>query len=91
MSDDIEMCRRAAFRLLSVRMGYVMRHIDLTKMANHELDKDVESGMMAGHTEDDKFQDVKIMGAIVHPLFQSRISMVAACNGRVYPYTQTEE
>ena len=34
--------------------------------------------MMAGLTDSNKLQDVKIMGAIVHPLFQSKIRMVAA-------------
>ena len=59
-------------------MVYVKRHIDLTKTANHELDKNVDFGMMAGFTDADKLQDVKIMGAIVHPLFQIKLRMVAA-------------
>ena len=36
-------------------MGYVKRHIDIMKMANHEIDKYFDSGMMAGITDDDKF------------------------------------
>ena len=59
-------------------MGYFKRHIDLTKTSNHEPDKDVDPRMMAGITDDDKLQDVKIMGAIFHPLFQSKLRMVAA-------------
>ena len=59
-------------------MVHIKRHIDLTKMANHELDKYVDSEMMSGLTDDDKLQDVKIMGAIFHPLFQSKLRMVAA-------------
>ena len=58
-------------------MGYVKRHIDIMKTANHELDKDVDSGIMSGLTGDDKLQDVKIIGAIVHPLFQRNLRMVA--------------
>ena len=77
MSENIEVCHRDTFRLLSVQMGYVKRHIDLTKTANHELEKDVEYGIMDGLTDGNKLQDIKIMGAIVHTLFQSNISMVA--------------
>ena len=78
MSDNIEVCRCADFRLLIFHMGYVKRHIDLAKTSNHELEKYVESRMMDGLTDDDKFQDVRIMGAIVHPIFQSKLRMVAA-------------
>ena len=44
--------------------------------------KYVDSGIMDELTDDDKLQDVKIMGAIVHPRFQSKIRMVDAglCN-----------
>ena len=78
MSNYIEVCLRATFVLLIVRMGYVKIHIDLTKMENYELDKDVGSGMMSRRTEDNKLEDLKIMHAIVHPLFQSNFSMVAS-------------
>ena len=47
-------------------------------MENHELDKDFDCVIMAGLADDDKLQDVKIMGAIVHPLFQIKLRMVAA-------------
>ena len=60
-------------------MGYVKRQIDITKTENHEHDKDVDSGMIAVLTYDDKFQYIKIMGPIVHPLFQRKISMVDSC------------
>ena len=33
---------------------------------------------MAGLTDDDKLKDVKIMGAIVYPLFQIKLRMVAS-------------
>ena len=59
-------------------MGYVKRHVDLTKTENHELDKNVDFGMMSGLTDDDKLQDVIIMGDIFDQLFQSKIRMVAA-------------
>ena len=36
-------------------MDHVKRHTDITKTANLELDKDVDSGMMAGLTDEDKF------------------------------------
>ena len=77
MSDKNEVCCRAAFGLLSVRMVYVQRHIDLTKTANHEFDKYVDSEMMDGLTDDNKFQDVRIKGAIVRPLSQSNHRMVS--------------
>ena len=32
ISDDIEVCRPAAFRLLSVRISYVKIHVDLQKI-----------------------------------------------------------
>ena len=35
-------------------MGYDKRHINLTKTLNNELEKDVDSGMMAGFPDDDK-------------------------------------
>ena len=54
ISDNIEVFRRAAFRLLSVRISYDKRHVDLTKTTYHELDNDVDSGMMAGITDEDK-------------------------------------
>ena len=54
ISDDIEVCRHADFRILSVRISYVKRHADLTKTTYHELDNDVDSGMMAGLTDEDK-------------------------------------
>ena len=53
MSDYTEVCRCADFRLLSVWMAYINRHINLTRMTNHELEKYVDSGMMAGLTEGD--------------------------------------
>ena len=59
-------------------MVYVKRHIDLTKTENNKIDKDVDSGMMSGITDENKFQDVNIMGAIVHPLFQRNLRMVTA-------------
>ena len=59
-------------------MGYVKRQIYLTKTANLELYKGVDSVMMAGLTDDNKFQDVNIMGTIFHPLFQSNLRMVSA-------------
>ena len=77
MSDYIEVCRHATIRLLIVRMGYVKRHIYLTKISNHELDKKIDSVMMAGPTDDNKLKDVMIMGTIVHTLFQSILEMVA--------------
>ena len=58
-------------------MVYVNIHIELTKTSNHELDKDVDSGMMATLTDDGKLQDFKIMGAIFHPIFESKPRMVA--------------
>ena len=63
-------------------MDHVKRHTDITKTANLELDKDVDSGMMSGLTDDDKLQDVIIMGDIFDQLFQSKIRMVDAglCN-----------
>ena len=78
MSDGIDVCCHADFRLLSVWMGYVKRNININKTENRELDKDVDSGIMSGLTDDDKLQDVKIIGAIVHPLFQSNLRMVSA-------------
>ena len=74
---NIEVCRRAGFRLLIVCMGYVKRHIDIIKIANRDLDKDFDSGMMDGLTDDNKFQDVNIMGTIVHTVFQSNRRMFA--------------
>ena len=59
-------------------MGYVKRHIDIMKTANHELEKDVDSGMSYGLTDDDKLQDVKIIGAIFHPLFKIKIGVIDA-------------
>ena len=56
MSDGIDVCCHADFRLLSVWMGYVKRYIDPNKTENRELDKDVDSGMMAGLNDDDKLQ-----------------------------------
>ena len=78
IGDNVEVCRHADFRLFSVQMGYFRRNIDPTKTSNHELDKDVDSRIMSGLTDDDKLQDVKIIGAIVHPLFQSNLRMVSA-------------
>ena len=59
-------------------MGCVKRHIYITKMANRELYKDVDSGIMTGLNCDNKLQDVKITCAIVCPLFQSNLRMVSA-------------
>ena len=69
MSDVIELCCRSDLRILSMRVGYVKRNIDITKTENHELDKDVYSGMMAGLTDDNILQDVNIMGAIFNQPF----------------------
>ena len=76
MSDYTEVCCCAAFRILSVLMGYVNIYIDLTKTANNELDKNVDPGMMSGITDGNKFPDVKIMGAIVHPIFEIKLGKV---------------
>ena len=86
MSDKNEVCCRAAFGLLSVRMVYVKRHIDLTKTANHELDKYVDSEMMDGLTDENKLKDVRIMGAIVRPLSQinHRVVSMGLCTETQY-------
>ena len=78
ISDNIEVFRNDDFIILIVRMGYVKRHIDGTKTANHELDKNIDSVMMAGLTDDDKLKDVKTMCDIVHPLFQMKLRLIAA-------------
>ena len=62
ISDDIEVCCHAALKILSAWMSYVEGHIYITKTANHELDKYVDSGMMAGLNDDDKFTRCKDHG-----------------------------
>jgi hypothetical protein len=86
MMKGIEVARRAAFRLLSLRLGYVERHNTIVRASNHEIDKDLRRGIMSGLVDVAKLPEIKIMGAIVNPLFQSKSRMILAglCTAEQY-------
>jgi hypothetical protein len=88
MVDDILICRRLAGRLLGLRLGFYVRCNTIKKMANDVCDTDFDKHFMCGLEHSKKLNDMKIMGALIHPLYQSKKRMIDAglCTEDQYRY-----
>ena len=84
MTEEIQLCRRLAYRHLGLRLGLFQR--DGILGDDVEDDTDVDTDLLQGLVQSARIPDTLIMGAIVHPLFQSKLRMVAAglCTGEQY-------
>ena len=77
MMHEIELCRRISYRFLGLRMNFFKKTSNVSG-ANAESDVDVNSDIMEGLENADRLPETKIVGAILHPLFQNEQRMVTA-------------
>lgn len=86
MVPEVQVARRAAWRLLNVKMGFMTRSQGMSKQIAAEIDTDITSSINSGLQRASKLADVIIMGSILHPQFQSRQGMINAglCSGEQY-------
>ena len=75
MLESIELCRRIAVRDLCKRLHF--HEID-EDSAGVDDDIDIELDLLKGLKDRQKLNIIKIMGAIVHPLFQNKQRMIAS-------------
>ncbi|KAL7526373.1 hypothetical protein ACHAXR_001456, partial [Thalassiosira sp. AJA248-18] len=78
VEDEVQVCRRIASRVLGVRLGFFRRITPIHNRSSHDLDSDLTASSMAGLDDCHRLNDMKIMGAILNPLYQSDLRMVAA-------------
>ena len=76
MVPEIQVAGSAAWRLLNVRIEDGI-HGTSKHVAAEEFDMNLNSSIMDGLQKAPKLDYVEIMGAILHPLFQSRQRMIA--------------
>ena len=77
MEDEIETARRIAVRQLLTRFRYSVRTC-ATKNEGLEQDKDTSADLLVGLKDADCLSKTKMMGALLHPLFNSKKRMLAA-------------
>ena len=75
MRDEIAMCRRIAGRQLGLRLGYYQRMNTVCRATSVDLDSKIKSAFMAGLEDVDKLPEMQMMGALLHPLYQSELRM----------------
>ena len=75
---EIEIARRVTHRTLGCRLGFFERRKGGTRDSENVQDKDVAAPLMAGLVASRELSEVKMMGGIIHPLFQGRKKMVLA-------------
>ena len=75
---EIEIARRVTHRTLGCRLGFFERRKGGTRDSKNDQDKEVAAPLMAGLVTSRELSEVKIMGGILHPLFQSRKKMILA-------------
>lgn len=79
MLPDIARCRHLAWRHLSLRLKVFERVQTIAGQSSEELDADIGASLMAGLVPCGKtLPSMKIMGAIINPLYQSPKKMLAA-------------
>ena len=77
MLDCIRVCRRVAYRELIVRLGYMER--DPSYIGDYDkLATDCERELTEGLRHCQEINVMKIMGAILHPLFQNKKRMISS-------------
>ena len=86
MMEEIVRARRIAARIFGVRLGYFERVKTFNKTSTAELDMNVKAAFMASLVEPDEIHEIKIIGALLHPLYQNEDRMIAGglCNKRQY-------
>jgi hypothetical protein len=78
MIVEIDRCRRIAGRLLGLRMKLFERVNTIHGTPHKTLDTDIDSPFMAGLEDTAQLPDMKVMGALINPLYQNEIRMVTA-------------
>jgi hypothetical protein len=78
MKESINLARHLAWQLLSLRFHFIKQVNTLTTKNIIKYDTDISAPMMANHSHRKKIPDMKIMGALIHPLFQSKPRMIDA-------------
>ena len=78
MMEEIVRARRVAARILGVRLGFFGRVSTFNKTLTAKLDANVKAPFMAGLYEPAEIHEIKIMGALLHPLYQNPDRMEAA-------------
>ena len=78
MIVEIDRCRRIAGRLLGLRMKLFERVNTIHGTPHKTLDTDIDSPFMAGLEDAAQLPDMKVMGALINPLYQNEIRMVTA-------------
>ena len=76
MLECIRLCRCLAARLLGLRMGFFKRVSTISRRDNQDLDTDINTSIMAGLEDKKCLSEIKIMGALLNPLYQSKSRMI---------------
>ena len=76
--DEVRLARRIAGRQLGKRLKLYKKVNTLHKTKTDEYDADLTSKFMAGLEHSKKLSDIKIMGALLNPLYQNGERMVDA-------------
>ena len=77
MMEEIAITRRVAARILGVRLRLFERVKTFNKTSTAELDADVKASFMAGLVEAEELHEIKIVGALLNPLYQNEARMIA--------------
>ena len=91
MHEPIALARRLAVRNLARRLQFYKTDPGERRNAD-QLDCDLSEGLFTGLVHCDSLNEIKIMGAIVHPLFQNVKRMVACdlCTRKQYSAGEAE-
>jgi hypothetical protein len=78
MRDEIALCRRIAGRVLGIRMKVFERVNTIQKKNGTDIDIDTSQPFMAGLQTSSRLPDMKVMGALLNPLYQNDLRMIDA-------------
>ena len=78
MRNEISVARRVGFRHLGVRLLFFQRMDTDDNNDINNLDADITAELMEGLVDSPSLPEIKIMGAIIHPLFQNEARMVGS-------------
>ncbi len=76
MLGSISLRRHLAGCPLGLRMGFYKRVSTLKKWDNQDLDTDTAASFMTGLEDKKHSGDMKIMGALLHPLYRTKARMI---------------
>jgi hypothetical protein len=78
MIEEVGTARRLSWRLLALRLKLVKRVNTVSGSKSTELDNDLSASLMAGLENAPELNEMKILGALINPLFQCGPRMIDA-------------